>query len=228
MGEFLTDDIDSLLKSGHGDAIRLSKIRADFEATKLVSIEDRKYVEGLLLRYSQSTEKKSEKSLQSKRVAPPPTPRISQPLFEARQQVKQEQKIVKPTSRTKFRKIAIAACATIMAVVAISIFAMNQDIGIGSVIVSGKSLEFDSSSYANGDIISVYGKTSSSTQAVNLTISNPLGVQIFSEPVAVKPNGSFSTLIIAGGPGWEQYGKYTVTVNYSQVKETATFNFIQN
>ena len=38
MGQFFTDDIDALLKSGHGDYGRLSRIKADFEAKKLVGL----------------------------------------------------------------------------------------------------------------------------------------------------------------------------------------------
>jgi len=227
MGEFFTDDIDSLLKSGHGDAARLSKIRANFEATKLVSIDDRKYVEGLLLRYSQPTEKKPEKSVDKpKRITPPPPTPISQPLIEVRPQIRQEQKVAKLQSKTKFRNIAIAVCITIAAVVAVSMFSMNQGMNFSGISLT-KNLEVDSTSYVNGDIVSISGKTKSATQTVNLTISNPAGVEVFSDSITVKPNGSFSTLIIAGGQGWEEYGKYTITVNYSRVTETTSFNFIQ-
>ena len=64
MGQFFTDDIDSLIKSGHGDLDKLARIKSDFESTKLVSIDDRKYVEGLIARYIQvSDSPKPEKTV---------------------------------------------------------------------------------------------------------------------------------------------------------------------
>jgi hypothetical protein len=227
MGQFFTDDIDSLLKSGHGDSARLAKIREEFVRTKLVSIDDRKYVEGLLARYSQPAETKQEKPKESRIVPPPPPPRNPPTLLEVKQKPKKEESIPKlEGSKTKLRNVVIAVCATVFAVLVVSFVAMNQDLetGIGAPSVA-KALELDSTSYVRGDIISISGKTKEATSIATLSITNPAGTQIWSEAVTVKPSGTFATLAIAGGEGWDQPGTYTVSASYSGNSDTATFSF---
>ena len=228
MGQFFTDDIDALLKSGHGDSARLAKIKAEFESTKLVSIDDRKYVDGLITRYMQAPEApKQEKPKESTRIVPPPPPPRSPPtLLEVKQKPKKEEKIPKIEQKTKLRNVVIAVCATIFAVLVVSFVAMNQDSEIGVVTPTvSKVLELDATSYARGDIVSISGKITQSTGTAKLAISNPDNSEIWTETVTVKPSGEFSTLVIAGGPGWEQAGKYTVSISYSGNTQSASFEF---
>jgi hypothetical protein len=229
MGQFFTDDIDALLKSGHGDSTRLAKIKADFEATKLVSIDDRRYVEGLVARYLQPADlPKPEKTVSEspKRIVPPPPPPRNPPtLLEVKQKPKKEEKIPRIESKTKLRNVVIAVCATVFAVLAVSFVAMNQDQGIVTVQPTAKALELDSTAYARGDIISISGKTKVATQTARLAITNPGGSEIWNETVMVKPDGTFSTLAIAGGEGWEQAGTYVVSLTYSGNSETTSFSF---
>jgi hypothetical protein len=230
MGQFFTDDIDSLLKSGHGDSARLGKIKAEFESTKLVSIDDRKYVEGLLARYLQPADspkpEKTFKESQKRIVPPPPPPRSPPTLLEVKQKPKKEEQIPKlEGSKTKLRNVVIAVCATIFAVLLVSFVAMNQDLESGVTTPEVKSLELDAASYVRGDIISISGKTGEPTSIATLSITNPAGTQIWSETVTVKPSGAFSTLAIAGGDGWDLAGTYTISLAYSGNSETATFSF---
>jgi len=229
MGQFFTDDIDALLKSGHGDSARLSKIKAEFTSTKLVSIDDRKYVEGLISRYQQPQDAtpKPERPIESQKriVPPPPPPRNPPTMLEVKQQKsKQEKPIPKLDGKIKLRNIVIAVCAVVFAVLVVSFVAMNQDVDVVPPPVT-KSLEVDATSYALGDIISISGKTKDSTSIVRLAISNPANQEIWSETVTVKPSHLFSTLVIAGGDGWTQAGKYTLTVTYSGTTESLTFDF---
>lgn len=231
MGQFFTDDIDALLKSGHGDSTRLAKIKAEFESTKLVSIDDRKYVEGLISRYLQvPTEPKPEKIIREseKRIVPPPPPPRNPPtLLEVKQKPKKEEKIPKiEGNKTKLRNIVIAVCATVFAVLTVSFVAMNQDEtgGITGPAIT-KTLEIDSTSYVRGDIISISGKTKDTSQTVRLAINNPSNTEIWTETVTVKPNKEFSTLAIAGGDGWDQAGRYTIILTYSDVSESIGFSF---
>jgi hypothetical protein len=131
MGQFFTDDIDALLKSGHGDSARLSKIKAEFASTKLVSIDDRKYVEGLLSRYlqPQAAAPKPERPSESQRIVPPPPPPRNPPtMLDVKQQKpKQEKPIPKLDGKIKLRNIVIAVCAVVFAVLAVTFVAMNQD-----------------------------------------------------------------------------------------------------
>lgn len=232
MGQFFTDDIDSLLKSGHGDSARLAKIKAEFENTKLVSIDDRKYVEGLISRYSQQVEAKPEKIVkipEPRIVPPPPAPKNPPTLLEVKQKPKKEEPIPRMQNKTKLRNIAIAAGVTIAAILAVSYFAITQDQPSPSPINPintqiTKGLELDSTSYAKADLISISGKTKVATQIVKLSITNPAGVEVWSETATVKSNGTFATLLIAGD-GWDQAGKYTVTASYSGNTESASFDY---
>src|SRR3990167_8484146 len=109
MGQFFTDDIDALLKSGHGDYGRLSRIKADFEAKKLVTIEDRRYVDGLIARYEQPTEtKKPERivKIPEKRIVPPhPPANIPEKEY---QKVRLEKPIEKMHDRKKLKNTVIS------------------------------------------------------------------------------------------------------------------------
>lgn len=233
MGQFFTDDIDSLIKSGHGDLDKLARIKSDFESTKLVSIDDRKYVEGLIARYTQVSEPKPERivKIPEPRIVPPaPTPRTPPTLLEVKQKPKKEEKIPKLENKTKLRNIAIAAGATIIAILAVSYFAMTQDQSgpspvnpINTPVTRG--LELDAASYTTEDIISISGKPKVATQIVKITITNPVGVEIWTETSTVKSSGVYATLAIAGGDGWTQPGKYTVTASYSGNSESESFDF---
>jgi len=69
----------------------------------------------------------------------------------------------------------------------------------------------DQTTYQRADIISISGNSkSASTQSVELSIENTNGVKIWKETINPKNDGQFSTLIIAGGGGWENNGVYTL------------------
>lgn len=232
MSQFFTDDIDAILKSGHGDAERLARIKADFIAKKLVTLEDRRYVEGLMSRYLKPhTQMEPERIVRvpgKKIVPPPPTPPPQSSSFELKYQ--QKPVVEKPIpkigeGKTKRRNIIIAAGAIVVAVLAIGYVAISQDMTGISAPQFTQNLELDSNSYARGDIVSISGKTKTATSMARLSIANPGGQEIWTETVNVKSDGVFSTLAIAGGTGWEQAGKYTVSAMYGGTADTVTFDF---
>jgi hypothetical protein len=227
MAKFFTDDIDLLIKQGHGDTNRLIKIKEEFVRTKIVSIEDRKYVEGLLMRYIHTTDLPKNDKPKAQHVISTPSvilPTNPPKIIEAKPIPKVQESIIKTTSKRKIRNIAIASSLTAVGVLAVFFIAMNPDFTI-SIPATPKVLEVDSASYSKGDIISIFGKTKKVTSSVRLSISNPSGEQIWTETVNVKSNGMFSTLVIAGGQGWDQDGRYTVTSEYSGNSDTASFRF---
>jgi hypothetical protein len=234
MGQFFTDDIDALLKANHGDAQRLAKIKADFESKKLVTIEDRRYVEGLVSRYLQSQPKPETErivKIPEKKIVPPPAvPQSTQSNpFELKYQQKPKEEKPIPKiggDKIKLRNIVIAVCSVVFAVLAISFVAMNQDaLSPPETAQTTEGLELDASSYARGDIISISGKTKTPTSIVRLAITNPANQEIWSETLSVKDDGMFSTLVIAGGTGWEQSGRYTASATYSDTTDTVIFDF---
>lgn len=44
MADYIIKDIEELIKSNRGDSQRLSRIKDDFEKTKIITLPDRKYV----------------------------------------------------------------------------------------------------------------------------------------------------------------------------------------
>jgi len=226
MGQFFTDDIDALLKSGHGDYGRLSRIRADFETKKLVTIEDRRYVDGLIARYLQpaAQAEKPERIVKTpeKRIVPPPPPPVN--VTEVKYQKTVVTKpIEKVHGKKRLRNIVISIASVVFAVLIISVVAMNQDNITLTGPVSAKNIETDQTSYARGDVISISG--SSESKITKLTISDPDSQEIWTEIVKAKADGKFSTLVIAGGTGWEKAGKYTVTSSADGKTERVVFDF---
>jgi hypothetical protein len=232
MGQFFTDDIDALLKANYGDAQRLAKIKADFESKKLVTIEDRRYVEGLVSRYLQTPSKPETERIvkipEKKIVPPPPAPQPAHSPFELKYQQKPKEDKPIPKiggDKTKLRNIVIAVCSVVFAVLAISFVAMNQEALTPESSQTTESLKLDATSYARGDIISISGKTKTPTSIVRVAITNSANQEIWSETLKVKNDGTFSTLVIAGGNGWDQSGTYTVIAAYSGTTDAKTFDF---
>lgn len=228
MGQFFTDDIDALLKSGHGDYGRLSRIRTEFEAKKLVTIEDRRYVEGLIARYLQPSQTEPERivKIPEKRIVPPPAPKTPAAPEMKYQKAVVEKPIEKINSGKKMRNVVISIASVVFAVLIISIVVINQD---NMAIIgpsSSKAVETDQASYAKGDIVSISGNAESAV--TEIAISDPDGQQVWTEIVKVKADGKFSTLVIAGGSGWEKAGKYTVTSSSDGKTEKTDFDFSLN
>ena len=87
-------------------------------------------------------------------------------------------------------------------------------------------LETDESSYNLADIISISGESNPIIQGeIRMSITNPSGKLIWAENVQVKNDGKFSTLVIAGGQGWENSGKYTLKAEDTTLTNQITFDF---
>ena len=73
-------------------------------------------------------------------------------------------------------------------------------------------MNVDQTTYKIADIISITGDAVSYAESVELSIENSNGIKIWDEIINPKNNGQFSTLVIAGGGGWENDGVYTLKV----------------
>ena len=85
-------------------------------------------------------------------------------------------------------------------------------------------IKTDFSSYNKKDIISING-ISDTSGSVNLSITNQNNELVWTEQVSLKSDGRYSTLAIAGGPGWENSGTYTIKVDNGQETTSNTFSF---
>ena len=120
----------------------------------------------------------------------------------------------------------IAAAIAIVVVIGFSI--QGSDIEIGSNFESTSKdlmLKIDETSYKKADIISVSGDTISYADSIELSIENSDGEKIWNEYVKPKDGGQFSTLLIAGGGGWENDGVYTLKAKQSDLTNEIMFNF---
>jgi hypothetical protein len=86
------------------------------------------------------------------------------------------------------------------------------------------SIQTDLSTYQKGDIISINGR-SISLEKINLSIENQQGLLVWSEQINVKNDGTFSTLVIAGGSGWDTSGTFIITAESDSETESSTFYF---
>ena len=100
------------------------------------------------------------------------------------------------------------------------------DLTIGSTSES-LLVNVDQTIYKRADIISVTGDTISNAESVQLSIENVNGVKIWNEIINTKKDGKFSTLVIAGGGGWENDGVYTLKALQDDLVEEIEFHLAQ-
>jgi len=87
-------------------------------------------------------------------------------------------------------------------------------------------IKTDLKSYQKGDIISISGESNLSFgNSITISINNSKNELVWSEQANVKTNGQFSTLTFAGGPGWEQFGTFTIVAESDSEKTSNTFSF---
>jgi hypothetical protein len=229
MTDPLFDDVQTLLDKEKGDERILKQILRACENNEVISNYERNYVKNLAEKYlgrlpentdDQSTE---EKQTISDVIVPTPL----------------QQKIEIPTSmapqiiqkKPKNPKMLIGAGMAVLAIIIVigisqsGISIMESD----SIIDSDSSsasffIQTDLSSYQKGDIISISGKSNTS-ETINISIENQNGQLVWSEQVSVKKDGRFSTLAIAGGPGWDKSGTYTIKVENNMETKSKTFSF---
>ena len=87
------------------------------------------------------------------------------------------------------------------------------------------SIQTDLPSYSKKDLISISG-VSDTSEYVNISIMNQNNKLVWAEQVSLKNNGSYSTIAIAGGPGWESSGTYAIKVDNGVETKSNTFSFV--
>jgi len=92
------------------------------------------------------------------------------------------------------------------------------------------SINVDETSYNSADIIAVSGSTKHANgNSIELSIENTGGVIIWKEFVKIKnygtDDGKFSTLVIAGGDGWDSNGTYILSAHYDGLENKIKFGF---
>ena len=204
---FITD-LDNLIKEHHGDVKKLREIRDTIKHDNFITTIDKNYVESLITTYLKN--QPLEKPLHRK-----------QPDIKTKLQHKPTVENSDPKTNFAFsfssnKKFGIlgGAAAAIAIIAVLGFTSINQDDAIDSVLSSTPNnpllIAVDQDKYQHADIISISGDTSSSNGMIILSIEDVNGIKIWNENIKPKSDGNFSTLVIAGGGGWENNGAYTL------------------
>ena len=204
---FITD-LDNLIKEHHGDVKKLREIRDTIKHDNFITTIDKNYVESLITTYLKN--QPLEKPLHRKQ------PDIKSKLQQKPTVESSDQKTNSAFSFSSNKKFGIlgGAAAAIAIIAVLGFTSINQDDAIDSVLSSTPNnpllIAVDQDKYQHADIISISGDTGSSNGMIILSIEDVNGIKIWNENIKPKSDGNFSTLVIAGGGGWENNGAYTL------------------
>ena len=227
MTDTLFDDVKALLEKDFGDDRILKQIYRACQNDEVISNYERNYVRKL-------AEKHLGKRPEIKKVTvvtreKPVTPDVVIPQSNSIQKIQEIQKPKTSSSGSKNSKIMIAIAGIILVVIigGVAAFSGEQTTGVAEDPLPtpvSLSVETDLSSYSAKDLISING-ISENSNTVDLLIENSNDELVWKEQLSVKSDGTFSTLVIAGGPNWHASGVFTVSVEDGTETKTSTFSF---
>ena len=214
---FITD-LDDLIKHHHGDVKKLREIRDTIRHDNFVTTDDKNYIESLITMYLKNQPFAKPSSHQQSdtkiKLQPKSTPSGSD----------SKNNVAFSFSSNKKLGILAGVVAAIAIIVIVGFTAINQT---GTTITEPLLVNVDQATYQRADIISISGNSKSvSTQSVELSIENANGKKIWNENINPKKDGQFSTLVIAGGNGWENDGVYILKVTHSDLASEIEFKFL--
>jgi len=218
---FITD-LDDLIRHHHGDIKKLREIRDTIRHDNFITSEDKNYVESLITMHlkNQPLDKSLSRKQPDTKIKLQPKPTLSSPDL--------KNNFTFSFSSNKKLGILGGVAAAIAIIVIVGFTAINTP--IDSIVSSTSSnpllVNIDQTTYQRADIISISGDTNSYTKSVELSIENTNGVKIWKEIINPKNDGQFSTLIIAGGGGWENNGVYTLKAVQDDLASEIEFKII--
>jgi len=219
---FLTD-LDDLIRYRHGDVKKLREIRDTVRHDNFITTDNKNYVESLITMYLKN--QPFDKSLSSQR----PVTKIKLQSKPTTSSSDSKSNVAVSFSPNKKLGVLAGVVAAIAIIVIVGFSATTQTDIIDSTVSSiSKPLlvNVDQTTYQRADIISISGNSNSaSTQSVELSIENTNGVKIWNENINLKNGGKFSTLVIAGGGGWENGGTYTLKAEQGDLANKIEFKF---
>ena len=217
---FITD-LDDLIRYRHGDVKKLREIRDTVRHDNFITTDDKNYVESLITTHlknqpldgSSSTKQSDTKiKLQVKPTTSSSSKSDSASNFSSNKKM------------TMFGGVAAAIAIIVIAGFAVTNQTDTIDF-VPSTTTNPISVNVDQSTYQKADIISISGVSSSNVGPVELSIEDANNVKIWHEIVNTK-QGEFSTLVIAGGGGWENDGMYTLIVEQGDLENEIEFKFV--
>ena len=219
---FLTD-LDDLIRYRHGDVKKLREIRDTVRHDNFITTDNKNYVESLITMYLKN--QPFDKSLSSQR----PVTKIKLQSKPTTSSSDSKSNVAVSFSPNKKLGVLAGVVAAIAIIVIVGFSATNQTDIIDSTLSSISEpllVNVDQTTYQRADIISISGNSkSASTHSVELSIENTNGVKIWNENINLKNDGKFSTLVIAGGGGWENDGTYTLKAEQGDLVNKIEFKF---
>ena len=219
---FITD-LDDLIRHRHGDVKKLREIRDTIRHDNFITTDNKNYVESLITMYLKN--QPFDKSLSSQR----PVTKIKLQSKPTTSSSDSKSNVAVSFSPNKKLGVLAGVVAAIAIIVIVGFSATNQTDIIDSTLSSISEpllVNVDQTTYQRADIISISGNSkSASTQSVELSIENTNGVKIWNENINLKNDGKFSTLVIAGGGGWENGGTYTLKAEQGDLANKIEFKF---
>jgi len=218
---FITD-LDDLIRHHHGDVKKLREIRDTVRHDNFITTEDKNYVESLITIHlkNQPLDKSVSRKQPDTKIKLQPKPTLSSPDL--------KNNLTFNFSSNKKLGILGGVAAAIAIIVIVGFTAINTPIDSTLSSTAGNPLlvNIDQTTYQRADIISISGDTNSYTKSVELSIENTNGVKIWKEIINPKNDGQFSTLIIAGGGGWENNGVYTLKAVQNDLASEIEFRIV--
>jgi len=218
---FITD-LDDLIRHHHGDVKKLREIRDTIRHDNFITTEDKNYVESLITMHlkNQPLDKSLSRKQPDTKIKLQPKPTLSSPDL--------KNNFTFNFSSNKKLGILGGVAAAIAIIVIVGFTAINTPIDstVSSTASNPLLVDIDQTTYQRADIISISGDTNSYTKSVELSIENTNGVKIWKETINPKNDGQFSTLIIAGGGGWENNGVYTLKAVQDDLASEIEFRIV--
>ncbi len=224
MSDMLLDDVNSLLDGDFGDDRILKQIARACKNNEVISNYERNYVQKLA---EQHLGKKPITTIKKSTTVTTEIPKIEIPKPEPIISTTSSQFTQNPKNSKNSKLFLGFGGVVLIAIVAAALLLSNIDSSTSNSVTEIKvqlSIQTDLSSYYYKDLISINGMSENSN-VVNLSIKNQDDKLVWAEQVSVKNSGIYSTLVIAGGDGWENSGTYTLEAdNGSEIKST-NFSF---
>ena len=218
---FITD-LDDLIRHHHGDIKKLREIRDTVRHDNFITTEDKNYVESLITMHlkNQPLDKSLSRKQPDTKIKLQPKPTLSSPDL--------KNNFTYNFSSNKKLGILGGVAAAIAIIVIVGFTTINTPIDstVSSTASNPLLVNIDQTTYQRADIISISGDTNSYTKSVELSIENTNGLKIWMEVIDPKNDGQFSTLIIAGGGGWENNGVYTLKAVQDDLSSKIEFKII--
>jgi len=218
---FITD-LDDLIRHRHGDVKKLREIRDTVRHDNFITTEDKNYVESLITMHlkNQPLDKSLSRKQPDTKIKLRSKPTLSSPDLK-------NNFTFNFSSNKKLGILGgVAAAIAIIVIVGFTAIDTPIDSTVSSTTSKPLLVNIDQTTYQRADIISISGDTNSYTKSVELSIENANGVKIWKETINPKNDGQFSTLIIAGGGGWENNGVYTLKAEQDDLTNKIEFKIV--